>query len=312
MSIRLMASVWQCDFDHGQQAVMLAMADHADDNGDNCYPSIPLIAWKTGYSERQVSRVMHGLTALGVLVVVKAATNKRPAEYAIRLEKAAQKPKYGAARGDTMSGLEATPCHPKDNLGVTFAPLGVTFETSRGDTMSPKPPIEPSLKATKEKLEEGNWKILLDKLAMAGVFIDSPLMGDMYGDLLGEVGLRPILDSITDAVQLGNGRVRSFKWIAKVARGKFHGDGPSSNGNGAGGVDTSFAPLAFQIREPREKTIEDEMWKKLEGMTAVEKLARNFGRFEGDTFIARCGWDRAKQLVSEFHRLGIQVVEQVQ
>lgn len=61
MSIEQMTKVWQYEFDHAEQAVMLALADHAHDDGTEIRPGIARLAWKTGYSDRQVQRILKTL-----------------------------------------------------------------------------------------------------------------------------------------------------------------------------------------------------------------------------------------------------------
>ena len=70
MSIKTMSQVWELDIDHGEMIVLLAMADHADDDGQNCYPSNAYLAWKTGYSDRQVRRVLRTLESTGIITRV--------------------------------------------------------------------------------------------------------------------------------------------------------------------------------------------------------------------------------------------------
>ena len=53
-----MSLVWEMDFDHAELLISLALADHADDDGRRSYPSLPYVAWKTGYSVRQIRRVL--------------------------------------------------------------------------------------------------------------------------------------------------------------------------------------------------------------------------------------------------------------
>ena len=48
MSIKIMSQVWELDINHSEMIVLLAMADHADDDGQNCYPSNAYLAWKPG------------------------------------------------------------------------------------------------------------------------------------------------------------------------------------------------------------------------------------------------------------------------
>ena len=63
-----MGGVWELDLDHRQKFVLLALADHADHNGGSVRPSVALIAWKTGYSKRQVQRIIRDLEEAGILV----------------------------------------------------------------------------------------------------------------------------------------------------------------------------------------------------------------------------------------------------
>ena len=162
MSIKLMTRVYERTCSHSEQAVLLAMADHADDDGCHCFPSIGRIAWKTGYSERNVSRIVSALRSVGALVLVKEATRHRPNEYRIVLEALPDKPAFepkqarqivtpeseqgrsGPGGGQEQGRQDVTPtndqgrqtvtpCHPRDDAGVT---PGVTSGASRGDNSS--------------------------------------------------------------------------------------------------------------------------------------------------------------------------------
>lgn len=81
MSIRQILQVWEHKFSHPHQAVMLALADHAHEDGTGIRPSINRIAWKTGYSERSVQNIMAQLRQLGVLLIDVPATHNTPNEY---------------------------------------------------------------------------------------------------------------------------------------------------------------------------------------------------------------------------------------
>lgn len=67
MSVKVMGLVWDSDLPRDQKFVLLAYADHAEHDGTNVFPSIPKIAWKTGYSERQIQRITNDLIAAGIL-----------------------------------------------------------------------------------------------------------------------------------------------------------------------------------------------------------------------------------------------------
>lgn len=68
MSGLVMGLVWEQSLDRPEKYVLLAYADHADQNGGNVYPSVDLIVRKTGYSERAVQHITHNLEMAGYLV----------------------------------------------------------------------------------------------------------------------------------------------------------------------------------------------------------------------------------------------------
>lgn len=151
MSVLLMAQVWQLDLGHPEQSVLLALADHADDDGRDVYPSLAYVAWKTGYSERQVRRVVGALRDSGVLELVQEASQHRANEYRIVIAAASKKPAFdpkaradnmsalGSARGDTVSGLAEAPGRtstaPRADTAMSAEPSGTTKATSPTGTL---------------------------------------------------------------------------------------------------------------------------------------------------------------------------------
>lgn len=136
MSGKISGMVWDLDLPHAQMLVLLAMADHADHEGRNIYPSIGLIAWKCGYSDRQVQRIIKDLVDIGVLAVQAESTANRPTTYNVNISAAPKKAPYTRKRGDKMTPVKMS--------GVTFDARGVTFDAVRGDTTMSPEPIEPS------------------------------------------------------------------------------------------------------------------------------------------------------------------------
>lgn len=100
MAAKIVGHVWDLELPAPQRLVLLAMADHADHEGKNVYPSIGLIAWKTGYSERQVKRIIKALVSSGILELVKSPRGK-VRHYHIHLDKGVTKQPF--QRGDNMS-----------------------------------------------------------------------------------------------------------------------------------------------------------------------------------------------------------------
>jgi len=153
-----MAWVWRQNLTPAAKIVLLAIADHADDEGGNAYPSKGTLALKTGYSERQVIRIVNELTDEGWLVeearrVAGIPVDRMPKVYRIAM-----------SRGDNLS-----PRLPLD---------GVTSGTLRGDicdvdgvtSVSPKPSIEPSLEPTPSaaKRIDPLWDAVIDACGLTG------------------------------------------------------------------------------------------------------------------------------------------------
>jgi hypothetical protein len=105
MSIKLMSQVWTLELEHGQQIVLLAMADHADDDGARCYPSVSYLAWKTNYSERQVQRIMAQLQEDQIIKPIAHEQGGRgmATEYHIIIEKGVTKSPFSLAERVTST-----------------------------------------------------------------------------------------------------------------------------------------------------------------------------------------------------------------
>lgn len=138
MSLRIMTDVWELDLSQRLKFVLLAFADHANDDG-YCYPSIGRIAWKCGYSKRQVIRIKTELVNLGLLE--DNISRPRPGKsnfYRVKPHMGKSLTPYGFdARGCqnvTSDNMSQGGCHSYVTGGVTQLRHG------RGDTaMSPKP-----------------------------------------------------------------------------------------------------------------------------------------------------------------------------
>ena len=123
MSIRLMSKVWELSLDHSGQSILMALADHAADDGSSCYPSIAYLAWKTGYSERQTQRIMNKLKQAGLIepIAYEQGGREHTVHYQLHLEKGVKKSPFRSAEKGDISER-------------------VTFSTIKGDiAMSPEP-----------------------------------------------------------------------------------------------------------------------------------------------------------------------------
>jgi hypothetical protein len=71
LSAKIFGLVWELQLPREEKYVLLALADHADHDGNNVFPSIALVAWKTDYSERRIQELMRRLENKGLLVKVE-------------------------------------------------------------------------------------------------------------------------------------------------------------------------------------------------------------------------------------------------
>lgn len=150
MSIRLMAEVWRTDLATVEKMVLLVIADHANDEGTQSYPSQATIAKKASISIRTVQRAVNTLCAQGYLRMFKHSggsancrEDRRPHLYQINLER---------LRGDNVSGRQDV---------VNEA----TMTTSTGRLSRPmNHPNDPS---NKHPEFDAFWKIYPRKVAKA-------------------------------------------------------------------------------------------------------------------------------------------------
>ena len=119
MSVKIMGWVWDQDIrPPAKKMVLLAVADHADHDGDNAWPSVARLGRMVGIEPRSVQRHLRELEAEGYLIVhnqaggtVRMPSDKRPNLYTVVI------------RGDTSVA-------PQDDRGDTsVAPRGDTHVT---------------------------------------------------------------------------------------------------------------------------------------------------------------------------------------
>lgn len=77
MSVKAMGRVFSMDMPPNLKLVLLALADHADHDGKGIHPGVPLVAQKTGYSEREVFRIIKELVSTNRLAVQEALPGKK-------------------------------------------------------------------------------------------------------------------------------------------------------------------------------------------------------------------------------------------
>lgn len=110
-----MGGVFSLKLPRAQREVLLALADHAEDDGTGAHPSVARLAWKTDLSESQVQRHLRALEQLGVIEAVAHVRGGRghATEYSIHLEKAPLKREY--TKGRIPTPLDGCP-PPEEEL----------------------------------------------------------------------------------------------------------------------------------------------------------------------------------------------------
>jgi hypothetical protein len=126
----------------------MALADYADDDGRNCFPSQPRLAWKTGYTTKTIQRTIPELIAIGVVKMLRPATNKAPPRYELCLDmceiKAPFQREYDDSGVDNLSTQDDSRpdnLSTQDNLGGHSDHSRVDILSVRVDKMSTDPII---------------------------------------------------------------------------------------------------------------------------------------------------------------------------
>lgn len=119
MSVRMITRVWDARGipSSGVRLVLLKLADCANDNGEQSFPSVRTIADECELSPRQVQRALRWLVTAGFIREVTPASHHRPTEWALCL--------------DVQGCHPVTPEAPPQGCHARRA--GVTSMTRRGD-----------------------------------------------------------------------------------------------------------------------------------------------------------------------------------
>jgi DNA-binding transcriptional ArsR family regulator len=132
MSIKLMSLAWDSSIPSTEKMVLLCLCDFANDEGQNCYPSVAKISRKTSKNERTVQRALRWLEDNGILTSHERSGTST--NYTIHPRQ--------FDRGDNLTGVTKT-----TKGGGTVSPRG-----RRGVTLTiNEPPIEPLNNNTRAK-----------------------------------------------------------------------------------------------------------------------------------------------------------------
>jgi hypothetical protein len=128
-----MTAVWDLPLPPAQKLVLLKLADCANDDGRNAYPSVGLLVSSCTMSRRTVQRVLAELVETGHLVVDVEASHHRPTTYRVH-------PDPVPVRGANLAPLPAAGgASSEAGWGVTAGTGGASSATHNKE-----PYIEPS------------------------------------------------------------------------------------------------------------------------------------------------------------------------
>src|SRR5712692_11471537 len=86
-----MGAVFDLRIPPTEKLVLLAMADHAREDGTSCYPSINRLAKKTSLSKRGTQKVVHRLVAVGLVKDTGKISRHHTIEYNLTLGKGGER-----------------------------------------------------------------------------------------------------------------------------------------------------------------------------------------------------------------------------
>lgn len=144
MSIRVMSQVWATSQHKGSALLMLlAIADHAHDDGGGAYPSVATLSEKTRMSERQCRSLLRTLEKSGELIVERNTGPQGTNTYTVRTSAGVQTSHLltGAEVGAKQRQTPLLPAAPKPGTEPGTEP-------SKVRAASRLPSVKDEIKAT--------------------------------------------------------------------------------------------------------------------------------------------------------------------
>jgi len=135
MSVRIMSIVWDSQLGPNEKLVLLALADFANDNGENAWPSVATIAQKTSLGERTVQRKLIEMIQSG-LITRDGRGPRGTNRYHISRSAIENYRQPAPQEGVTVTGCQGDGVSLTTKRGVTMTPGGVTVtpQGCQGDT----------------------------------------------------------------------------------------------------------------------------------------------------------------------------------
>jgi len=189
-----MGQVFGLKLSRSERDVLVALADHANDDGTSARPSVGLLAWKIGLSPRQVQRVIGQLEKRGLITAVahRNGGRGRATEYRIDLSHAERKPLYNSRPKDDIR-----PSPFIEKKGDISDPERVTSGVEKGDIssakgdiqVSPQPSLEPPPERTAKCVSRAAARSRLKQITPG--FTISPELKSWASEHCPQLGLEP-------------------------------------------------------------------------------------------------------------------------
>lgn len=181
MSIKVMTYLWEYSRQKGSALLLLlAIADHAHDDGEGAYPSVKTLAGKVRMTERNVQRLLNVLEASDELEIQRGAGPKGCNLFRVTF-----------------------------SIGVQSRVNGVTSRVKRGDIDVTQTVIEPSLRTIREREYSGQTNSLfkqtkerLDKTAIRFNQTQEQLLGTLCEKVEEKAGPVAALSWIEEAIEI--------------------------------------------------------------------------------------------------------------
>jgi biotin operon repressor len=109
-----MARVFELEVCAIDKLLLLAMADHARDDGTGCYPSLRKLAQKTSLSRRSVWGHLQHLKAAGLIVCTGGISGYGTIEYALTFPQEGVHGVHGGSANECSQGVHGV--HPNQRL----------------------------------------------------------------------------------------------------------------------------------------------------------------------------------------------------
>jgi hypothetical protein len=201
LSALLMGQVWTLALPRSERDVLLALADHAHDDGTSARPGVPYLVWKTDLARSTVISALRGLEERGIIVpVVEGGGRGNVTEYHIDLLKGPKKEPFTAK---TVRSSSAKPSDlatkPSDSASR------VITEPSEPSVEQPTPTASTEIAVRSEAAPRPRnqvWDVLVE---LYGEPVPDPPGKDRHAKARGRIvsDLRALLvrDGVRDAEQ---------------------------------------------------------------------------------------------------------------